>query len=180
MGKPKTATFDLMARVAGARVESGALALWYTGGAGYIIKTAGVTILIDPFLGPGIPPDWVRAIPPAFTPERIDDVAAVVLTHEHEDHADPVALSAVNLRTSSVIFGPESAVTVARSTGVPAERCHCVHPDQSTVIGDLQLTAVTAYDPLARGCLGWVMETGPVTVLHCGDSLYFPGFWQLA
>jgi L-ascorbate 6-phosphate lactonase len=170
---------DLLHHVASARVDPGELALWYTGGAGYIIQTSRVTILIDPYVGPDHPPYWVRAIPPAFDPDRLDGVAAVLLTHEHDDHADPVALGAIGRRTSAPIFGPASAIDIAHSAGIPTDRCHAVTPDQTVEIGDLRLTAVPAHDPLAQECLGWVLETDAVTLLHCGDSLYFPGFLDL-
>jgi L-ascorbate 6-phosphate lactonase len=179
MGSPTPADADLLDRVGRSQVRSGELALWYTGGAGYIVKTAGVTILIDPYLGPSNPPDWVRAIPPAFSAERLGGIAAVLLTHEHDDHTDPVALNEIGRRTAADIFGPESSITVAQTAGVPTDRCHIVEADRSVTVGDLLLTAIPVYDPLAQGCLGWVMETGAVTVLHCADSLYFPGFVHL-
>ena len=89
---------DLPAVVARARIRVGKIALWYTGGAGYVVKTAGATLLIDPFVGPSNPTDWIRAIPPAFDPERLTDIDAVVLTHEHGDHADPDALGPLGRR----------------------------------------------------------------------------------
>jgi len=179
MGSQTSADADLLVRVTRSHVRPGELALWYTGGAGYVVKTSRVTILIDPYVGPDNPPDWVRTIPPAFNIEHLGDIAAVVLTHEHDDHTDPLALSEVGRRTSADIFGPDTSISVAKSAGVPPDRCHIVEADRSKTVGDVLLTAITVHDPLAQGCLGWVIETGAVTVLHCADSLYFPGFVDL-
>jgi L-ascorbate metabolism protein UlaG (beta-lactamase superfamily) len=179
MDQPDPVMNDFLERVRKARVQEGEIALWYTGGAGYAVHTAGATLLIDPFLGPSNPPDWLRAIPPAFAPERIGELGpleAVLITHEHSDHADPVALAAVATGTDAVVYGPASAIAVAEAAGIPAPRCQVVSPDEAFAVGDLRITPVAIVDPLAEGCAGYVLDTGSVTLLHCGDSLYFDGF----
>ena len=170
---------DLLGRVRRARVPPGTLALWYTGGAGYVVKTAQTTFLIDPFVGPSNPPHWLRAIPPAFDPETVTDVAAVVLTHEHGDHADPAALGPIGRHTAATVVGPESCIEVAREADWPAERARVLNHDEAVTIADVRLTAVAVHDPGAHGCNGYVLEVGDIVVLHCGDSVYFPGFVEL-
>ncbi|MCC7022975.1 MAG: MBL fold metallo-hydrolase, partial [Thermomicrobiales bacterium] len=179
MDRPDPGMEGFPERVRDARVHEGEIALWYTGGAGYAVRTARATLLIDPFLGPSNPPDWLRAIPPAFAPERIGELGpldAVLITHEHADHADPVALAAVANGTTAVVYGPASAIAVAEAAGVPGDRCRVVTRDEPFTAGDLRVTPVGIVDPLAEGCAGYVLETGSVTLLHCGDSLYFDGF----
>lgn len=173
---------DLLLAVRRARVAGGALALRYTGGAGYAAKTAGATILIDPFVGPSSPPDWIRAVPPAFNPTRIADLGpldAVLLTHEHADRADPAALAPIGKRTGALASGPTTCVAVARWAGFSAERCRLLRHDQTLTVGDVRLTAVAMLDPLAEGCNGYVLETGRVAVLHRGDGLHSLGFVEL-
>jgi L-ascorbate metabolism protein UlaG (beta-lactamase superfamily) len=34
-------------------------------------------------------------------------------------------------------------------------------------------------DPMAQGANGYLIDTGDVTMLHCGDSLYFEAFAEL-
>jgi L-ascorbate 6-phosphate lactonase len=173
---------SLLTTVRRATVEPGSMALWYTGGAGYILKTAGTTILIDPFVGPSNPPDWVRMIPPPFDPEEIGVLGrldAVVLSHEHGDHADPAALGPIGQRTGAVVVGPASCIAVARTTGWDAERCWTLEHEQTLTVGDLRLTAVPMHDPGAKGCNGHVIETSQIALLHCGDSFYHAGFVEL-
>jgi L-ascorbate metabolism protein UlaG (beta-lactamase superfamily) len=173
---------DFLASVRRATVQPGEIALWYTGGAGYVVRTSEATLLIDPFIGPSNPPDWIRAIPPAFAPEQLSDLGrldAVVLTHEHGDHADPDALGPLGQRTTAAVIGPAACIAVAREAGTPEDRLHVLAHEATKTIGDLRVTAVPMNDPGAPGCNGYVLETGDVAVLHCGDSLYFPGFLEL-
>lgn len=177
---PARSNFPDMVRKA--QVRAGQLALWYIGGAGYIVRTNQATLLIDPFLGPSNPPSWIREIPPAFDAERIDELGridAVLLTHEHGDHTDPVALRALAARTSAPVFGPASCIAVAEASGYPADRRQVVDHNETLTAGDVKITAEAMHDPGAKGCNGYVLETGGLALLHCGDSLYFDGFVKL-
>jgi L-ascorbate metabolism protein UlaG (beta-lactamase superfamily) len=137
-------------------------------------------VLVDPFLGPSTGSDWVRGIPPAFDAARIGDLGrfdALFLTHEHGDHADPAALAPLGPLTT--VYGPAACIAVARRAGVPEDRLHVLAHDESAAFADLKITAVPMDDPGAPGCNGYVLETGSVAVLMCGDSLYFDGFAAL-
>jgi L-ascorbate 6-phosphate lactonase len=176
------ASIRFLASVRKARMAPGEIALWYLGGAGYVVRTSVATLLIDPFLGPSNPPEWVRTIPPAFAPDAIGTLGpldALIVTHDHSDHADPVALHAVATRTEAPVFGPASCMGRATEAGVPADRRHAVTWDEAFTVGDLRITTVSAFDPTAAGCNGYVLETGGASLLHSGDSLYFDGFAEV-
>jgi L-ascorbate metabolism protein UlaG (beta-lactamase superfamily) len=173
---------DLLGTVRQTRVNAGEIVLWPLGAAGYILKTELATILIDPFLGPSNPPDWIRCLPPAFDSMRIAELgplAAVLLTHEHSDHADPVALAAIGTHTSATVYGPASCIAVARTAGVPANRCRVIGHDEELAVREARIAAVGMRDGGAAEAIGYVIETGAQTLLHCGDSVYFDGFVAL-
>ena len=132
-------------RVRADKIPAGQLALWYIGGAGYIVRTATTTLLVDPFLGPSNPPDWIRNIPPAFAPDEIDalgPIDALLITHEHGDHADPVALAAITAVPGIPVLGTPAAIEIAMGAGIDAERAIVFPPDTSLQFRDLTVTAV--------------------------------------
>ena len=171
---------DLAALVSSARVRHGTLALWYLGGAGYAVKSPETTLLIDPFVGPSNPPDWVRAIPAPCAPDDLPLVAATLLTHEHSDHADPLALAALGRRAAGTAIGSAACIAVAHDSGFPPERCRVLNYDEHLTIGDIAVTAVPMLDPAAHDPNGYVLEIDGFTLLHCGDGLYSPDFVTLA
>lgn len=182
MDSVEPAMNGFLATVRRARVSPDQIALWYIGGAGYIIRTSQATLLIDPYLGPSDPPGWMRAIPPAFAPGQIGEMGridAALLTHEHGDHADPVALAAIAKLTDAPVYGPASCLPAAEHAGIPPTRIQAVAHDDVFTIAGLTITAARMVDPLARGCNGYLLETGAVTLLHGGDSLYHDGFVDL-
>ena len=173
-------TTDIFTQLQASAPPKGQIMLWYLGGAGYALKSAETTLLIDPFIGPGHPPEWTRMTPPAFSAGQVRDVTAVLLTHEHDDHTDPVALDAIRLRTEAMLIGPKSSVAVAKQHKWPAKRCQVLPRHATLVLNDLRVTAVPMEDPNAKGANGYVIECGKTTLLHCGDSHYFAGFAEVA
>lgn len=171
-----TAPSDLLEAVDRARVAPGDVALWYTGGAGYIVKTASALIFVDPYCGPSLDETWVRNIPPAFDPRDVTRCDLILSTHEHADHCDPHALGPMLEGTSAPFAGPASSVEAARGFGWPDSRLRALAPGESTSSNGVTVTAVHALDPHAAGCLGYALQVpdGP-TIVNMGDSLFFDG-----
>lgn len=182
MEQAATNGWAFLQRVRKTGIAPGEIALWYIGGAGYIVRTASATLLVDPFIGPSNPPDWIRAIPPPFAPDELaalGPVDTVLITHEHGDHADPVALAAIAAGSGIPVLGTPAVVEVATSVGIESERAIVFPPDTSHQFADLTVTAVPMYDPMAQSANGYILETDGVTLLLCGDSIYFSGFREL-
>jgi L-ascorbate 6-phosphate lactonase len=169
---------DLLGQIDAARVQPGTIALWYTGGAGYVIRTPAATIYLDPFTGPSADPRWVRMLAPPFEAARIRRCDLVLSTHEHFDHCDPDALGALLKGTTAPFAGPASSVALAREFGWPEERLRTlVHGDSFEQRG-VRVTAVKAVDPMAKGCNGYVLEAEGLVVVNMGDSLWFDDIGQ--
>src|SRR5215831_17031593 len=79
---------DVARDIATAQPPPHAVAMWWLGQASVVLRAAGATIYIDPFLSEY--PD--RLAPPLFTAAAAPPADYVLCTHEHVDHFDPRTL----------------------------------------------------------------------------------------
>lgn len=164
---------DFLAQVDAATIVPGQIALWYIGGAGFIVRTPSTTLYIDPFCGPSIDENWVRGLAPPFDPARIRVCDGILSTHEHLDHCDPVALVPMLTSTRATLFGPATSIEMAAGFGWPANRLHALTWGDSTTVGDIKITTIKSVDPMAKGCNGYVMESQGIIFVNMGDSLWY-------
>jgi L-ascorbate metabolism protein UlaG (beta-lactamase superfamily) len=164
---------DLLEQIDGARVEPGQIALWYTGGAGYVIRTSSATIYLDPFTGPSESDRWVRLLAPPFDASRVARCDLILSTHEHFDHCDRDALTKLLAVTGAPLAGPASSIERARGFGWPQERLQPLAHGQGLEAKGVRVTAVRAHDPMAEGCNGYVLEAEGLVLVNMGDSLWY-------
>lgn len=123
------------------------------------IETGGKRVVIDP----GI-----------FSPvEPQDDVAAIVLTHEHADHWSPELLAALLERNPGVpVFGPSAVADMAGRvsvTVVSAGSTIQAGPFTLSFVGGQHAHIHPTFGPMAN--LGVVVND---TIFHPGDSYTLP------
>src|SRR5919106_786204 len=82
---------DLVRQISQERVPEGAVALWWLGQASFAVKAAGTIVYVDPYLQLS----KSRLTPSPFAPEAVDNADLVLLTHDHLDHVDPLALPGI-------------------------------------------------------------------------------------
>jgi L-ascorbate 6-phosphate lactonase len=166
---------DLPQRVERARVERGTVAVWHLGGAGLILKTPAAIVYVDPYIGDGAaePALGGRGVPVPFDPGAVGRIDAVLCTHDHVDHTDPETLAVWRRHLVPPVFGPASSTDLAREWGYPEERLRTLPHGETAAVADVRITSVRAYDPLAKGANGYLLEAQGVSLLHMGDSLYF-------
>ncbi len=170
---PTQAPADLIAQIDRAEVHAGEFALWHTGGAGYIVRTAATTIYIDPFCGPSLDEKWQRLLPVPFDPHTVGKCDLILSTHEHADHCDPHTLRPMRNSTNAPFAGPQSSIETASGFGWPVDRLQTLNHGESLDVGDVKVTAVRSFDPMAIGCNGYVLEAGGLALVNMGDSLWF-------
>lgn len=182
-------TRDVALDIATAQPPSQAVAMWWLGQASVVLRAAGTTIYIDPFLSeyPG------RLAPPLVTPEA---AAAdyVLCTHEHIDHFDPQTLSGMAQAAPHARFVvPLHLVEQVTALGISAERVLGMQPGEVLHLGAITLQAVPAchglnappahygFDFVEREgknlyrYLGYILEIAGVRIYHAGDTVIYDG-----
>ena len=175
---------DLKALPAG----PGASVAWL-GQAGFLVRQAGLTLVVDPYLSDSLAEKYrgtrfphVRMMPAPVAPGDLTGVDWVLCTHGHTDHMDAGTLPgllAANPRARVVV--PRAEVEKAASRGVPWERIVAIDAGETVDLGGVRCTATpAAHETLERNAegyffLGYVLTGGGVTLWHSGDTIPFEG-----
>lgn len=174
-----------------ARPPAGTEIFWL-GQAGFVLRSErGGCVLIDAYLSDfllakyaGTPFEHVRLQDAPITPAGLPPLDAVLCTHQHSDHMDPVALPlicAANPAAAMVV--PAASAARYAEIGLPEDRL--LAADAGDVLelasGVRAFVVPSAHEELEyddRGrCrwLGYVIEIGGVRVYHSGDCVPYSG-----
>lgn len=171
-------------------VPRGALALWWLGQAGFILKSpAGKLIAIDPYLSNSLEAeakriglDLRRKIPVPMVPEELVGIDLYVMTHSHMDHMDPETLKPYRAAGGNgpYLAPPETWQRLQEQLGVPPDQIIMTWPNKTHVVGDLTLRTTFAIgyggDDLTH--VGYLVSVsdGP-TFYFTGDTAYEDLLW---
>lgn len=135
----------------------------------------------------------LRVSPFVIDPFSIQNIDAVLSTHDHNDHIDVNVAAAVvkNCDPSVKFIGPKTCVALWTKWGVPAARCIVVKPGDVLKIGDMEIVVLESFDrtvlitvPEDEVCAGkmpgnmddravnFLIRTSGGSVYHSGDSHY--------
>ncbi len=165
--------------------------LSWLGQAGFVVRTAAMTALIDPFLSP-----WEgRLYESALPPSRAEGVDLVLCTHEHVDHFDASSAPAIASASPAAVFVvPSPIVDMVTEAGVAPGRVIGVQPGDDLEVAGVRLRPVPAMhgvtmedaygfgEALSGGLtrfLGFVLDGGDVRLYHAGDTIHFDGMEAL-
>ncbi|MEX0670125.1 MAG: MBL fold metallo-hydrolase [Pirellulales bacterium] len=182
-------------RLAATPPAAGTVGLAWLGQAGFLVRTANHTILIDPYLSDVLAAKYrgrefahERLMPAPIAVGAIDRLDLVLCTHKHSDHMDPDTLAEIAARHPSCRFiVPAAEVDYARALGLPAERLLPLDAEETaSPLDALSVTAVPAahesleHDAAGR-CryLGYVVRAEGLTLYHSGDTVPFQGLPEL-
>jgi len=178
-----------LADVMAAQDEPDALHLWWLGQSGFLLQWQRRHLLMDPYLSDSLTAKYaatdkphVRMTERVIAPERLNFIDVVTSSHNHTDHLDAdtlLPLIRVNPKLELVI--PEAnRKFVADRLGVVAELPRGLDAGRSHTFAGFTIHGVPAAHPLIdkdewgrHRYLGYVIEAGPWTIYHSGDTRLF-------
>ncbi|MCW5559441.1 MAG: MBL fold metallo-hydrolase [Verrucomicrobiae bacterium] len=185
----------LLSDITATRALGCGLHLWWLGQSSYLLLWNGRFLLLDPYLSDSLTRKYAGTDKPhdriserVIAPERLDFVDVVTSSHSHTDHLDPETLQPLaRVNPRLVMVCPESSRVLARErSGLPDERILGLDADgspagEATVSGFRIIAVPAAHESLDRDrtgrhlYLGFVIQAGPFTVYHSGDTVLYPG-----
>ena len=191
MIKPFLKDEEFLSDVAIAREDPEHLHIWWLGQSGFLIQYEGRHLLFDPYLSDSLTTKYAQTDKPhvritqrVVAPERLDFVDLVTSSHNHTDHLDKETLGPLmeaNPGMPLVIPEANRAFVVDR-LGVEMSWPVGLDAGKSVKAGGFTVHAVpAAHNELETDAegrhrfLGYVVEVGPFTVYHSGDTLRYDG-----
>ncbi len=169
---------------------SGSLAIWWLGQSGFLIKTDGGMLLIDPYLSEHLTRKYEGSSRPHVRMTRaplrgadLETVDLVLASHKHSDHLDPETLTELLAASAGArLVLPISLMDHARAIGLPSHRCSGTDAGEVVERAGFRVRAVpSAHEQIDRDergrhlYLGYVIETEGFRLYHSGDSLAYDG-----
>lgn len=191
MKKPFQKDEVFLEDVRAASKDPSVLHLWWLGQSGFLLGWQGRHLLFDPYLSDSLTKKYaatakphVRVTERVIAPEKLDFVEVVTSSHNHTDHLDGETLKPlmrVNPKLNVIV--PKANLDVAAERlGVGAERLAPISVGKPLTLGPYTFHAVpAAHERLERNakghykCIGLVLELGPWTVYHSGDTVIYDG-----
>lgn len=174
---------DLLQDIETRRVEPGRLCFWWLGQHGFVVKTAGAVVYLDPFLSGR--PD--RLVPPLLDPRAVTHATVITGSHDHDDHVDDPSLRLLlEASPAAALVVPRAVRERLSSAGFPEQRLLGIDHGQQATVGPVRVTAVKAaheffdVDPrTGHPYLGFIVEADGVTIYHSGDTCVYDGMVPL-
>ncbi len=182
---------EFLADVERARREEGRLHCWWLGQSGFLLLWQGRHILLDPYLSDSLTEKYrgtgkphVRMTRRVIPPERLGFVSLATSSHNHTDHLDAATLGPLlEANPAMEVVVPEANLDfAARRLQVEPARLRGLDADRTLELEGMALHGVpAAHEELERDALGrhkhlgYVIELGPWTVYHSGDTVPYNG-----
>lgn len=185
MIRPALQDQEFLADVRAANVNDEHFRLWWLGQSGFLVQWRSRHLLLDPYLSDSLTEKYaatdkphVRMTERVVDPSALDFVDVVTSSHNHTDHLDGETLRPL-LRANPrlrIVVPEANRQFVAERLGIDPQLPVGVRDGESVVFGEFRLTAVpAAHEQLSSENVGYVVQFGPWTVYHSGDTLIYEG-----
>jgi L-ascorbate metabolism protein UlaG (beta-lactamase superfamily) len=199
MIEPELSDDRLLADIEAENQIADGLRLWWLGQSGFLLKWNRAHLLFDPYLSESLTRKYsetdkphVRMTRRPIDPARLEMVNVITSSHNHTDHLDADTLTPLLGSDASIIVPAANLQFAAERLGQPESRLMSVDSGESVETNGFTLHAVPAahegldQDESGRHrYLGFVVQFGPWTVYHSGDTVRYEGMdailrrWQI-
>ncbi len=147
----------------------------FLGQSGYVLKTEKTEIIIDPYLSDSVNrvAGRPRTLPIPINPQNIS-CQAVICTHNHLDHLDPDTVAQIN--DEQFFITTNEGKKELNQLG--KEHVVSLNVGESTVVGDIEITAVFADHTVEA--FGLIVKAENKTLYFSGDTLYNEKLFDIA
>lgn len=201
MLKPVQKDAAFLADVSQHRTDSESLHLWWLGQSGFLVSWGGSTLVLDPYLSDSLTIKYAdtemphtRITEQVVDPGQLDFVDVVTSSHNHTDHLDAATLlPLINANPAITVIVPEAnRAYAADKLNVAPDRLTTARVGMPVEAAGFRFHAVpaahTELDQDDNGhhrYVGYVIEAGPWTLYHSGDTIWYDGIvetltqWQI-
>lgn len=190
MIKPATQDEAFLAALA-TPLAPGALRLWWLGQSGFLVEHDGRRLLFDPYLSDSLTKKYadtdkphVRMTERVIAPEKLVGIDVVTSSHNHTDHLDAETLRPLRSANPGMQFViPEAnRAFIKQRLGDDVSDAIGLDDGNSVNVAGFQFHGIaSAHNELERDeqgrhlYLGYVVQCGPWTIYHSGDTLLHAG-----
>jgi L-ascorbate metabolism protein UlaG (beta-lactamase superfamily) len=185
-GRPAGAVPVVAPESPGTLSADGLHVVWY-GHSSALVEIEGRRVLFDPVWSDRCSPSPLvgprRLHPAPVALDRLPQVDAIVISHDHYDHLDMATIRALARVQSAPFVVPLGVGAHLDRWGVPADRIIELDWDESYSVAGLRLTATAARHFSGRAFArdntlwaSWVVAGATRRVFYSGDSGYFDGY----
>jgi len=173
------------------RDKSNTLYTWWLGQSGFLVMSAGKTVLFDPYLSDSLTRKYAPTDKPhtritelVLDPGTLEGIDIVTSSHNHTDHLDKetlIALVQANPELDFVIPEANRAFIADRLERDPSLPIGLNDGLSTTVKGVTFHGIASAHDELKTNekgehhFMGFVIELGPWKIYHSGDTRLYHG-----
>jgi len=180
----------LVSEINKAQVEPGGLRIWWIGQEGFVFKSHGQIIYIDPYLSSyaetitrGKANEHVRINLAPMKPEDVNHADIVLCTHDHADHIDPDGIPKIATQSPHAHFiVPECTRETMQSFGIDDGRIHTMKGDDELSLEEIHIHAAPAkheefdkHPQKGYPYLSYIINIDGISVFHAGDTIPYPG-----
>lgn len=183
---------ELLADIESARSDNtDTLYTWWLGQSGFLVMSAGKTVLFDPYLSDSLTRKYsttdkphTRITEQVVDPIRLESIDIVTSSHNHTDHLDKetlIALFRANPELSFIIPEANRAFIADRLESDPDQAIGLDDGLNISVKGVCFHGIASAHDELKTNekgehhFMGFVIELGPWKIYHSGDTRLYDG-----